>query len=523
MQTGEKLLATAPFRRWSCGLALGAILALVAGCDDGKSRPVTVVGEEAAPAANGETTQPGMSRLVDRVVLLSLDTLRADRLGFLGWQRGTSPNLDALARRGVVFDAARTQSSQTAPSHASIFTSLYPGAHGIVNVHGGDAESPVLPPGAVTLAEQLGRGGVRSVAFVSGGNLTRSMAMDRGFTSWNERNESAAKRVAAFLDWHATADQGPFLALMHTYQVHAPYVPRREFADRLVSPDYRGPLRATYERYLALSEEQAWALGVGPDYWGPEMINYTEEDVRFLSDLYDGEVAELDGALRPLFEALLVGPQAARTAIVVFGDHGEEFREHGKFQHDQVFEELLHVPLVFFCGSALERNGWKGRVATPVELIDVAPTVCDLLGVTREGTSWLGDSLRPLLDPATRTSSMATEAPPVFAELTREHRTHRYRSVVWRGWKYIEHRQLNNNRSWEYLHDLVADPRETVNLVDSSEARPQQMLSLLRQALEQHVAENQRSSAELGSAAPAVLSDEQRRELDGLGYTGGGR
>lgn len=523
MLTGGRSLIVAVAPRVLLAVACGAALALGLGCDDGPARlePAGIPMAEAAPGS--EARQRPADRLVDRVLLLSLDTLRADRLGFHGYARETSPNMDALARRGVVFEAARSQSSQTAPSHASIFTSLYPGAHGIVNVHGGDVESPVLPPGAVTLAERLQVAGVRSVAFVSGGNLTRSMGMDRGFSTWNERNESAAKRVSAFIEWQSTAGADPFLALVHTYQVHAPYVPRREFADRMTSAGYRGALRATYERYLALSEEQAWSLGVGPDYWGPEMIHYTDEDVRFLSDLYDGEVAELDAALRPLFETLLIGPQASRTAIVLLGDHGEEFREHGKFQHDQVFEELLRVPLVVFCGSTLERAGWKGRVTSPVELIDVAPTVCELLGVSIEGTEWRGSSLLPWLDPALRARASGGEAPPVFAELTREHRTHRYRSVVWKGWKYIEHRQLNNNRVWEFLHDLGADPGESLNLVDSADSKAKQMLSLLRQALEQHVAENDRVASGLGSAAPSVLSDEQRRELEGLGYTGGAR
>lgn len=504
------------------GVALRAVLLALGwtACSDG-------VGDSESAPASDVRSQPEVAaaavpeRLVDRVVLLSLDTLRADRLGFMGESRLTSPNLDGLARRAVVFEAARSQSSQTAPAHASLFTSLHPGAHGMVNVHAGDTESAVLPPGAVTLAERLAGTGIRSVAFVSGGNLTRTMGMDRGFASWNERNESAERRVSAFLEWEAGAGAEPYLALVHSYQVHAPYVPRRELADRFVNPEYRGSLRATYERYLALSDEEAWALGVGPDYWGPEMVNYTDEDVRFLSDLYDAEVAQLDAALRPLLERLLVGPKAARTAIVVLGDHGEEFREHGKFQHDQVFEELLHVPLAVFCGAELERAGWKGRVSVPVSLVDVAPTICDLLGVPAPDEPWRGKSLLPWLDPALRERATAQEAPPVFAELTREHRTHRYRAVVWRGWKYIEHRQLNKNLSWEFLHDLRSDPGERVNLIGSKEGDAPRMLALLRQALEQHVAADAALAEGLGQAAPSMLSEEQRRELEGLGYTGG--
>jgi arylsulfatase A-like enzyme len=480
-------------------------------------------GEAGEPPTSPVEGVQGETGLLRGVVLVSMDTVRVDRLGFMGYERGTSPNLDGVASRSVVFGGARAQSTQTAPSHASILVSAYPGAHGIVNVHEGDREAPVLPPGVVTMAGHLSAAGVRTAAFVSGGNFTRTMEMDRGFEVWNERNEDVAGRVDGLLEWIGSVGSAPFLAVLHTYQAHAPYVPPAAEAARFTDPEYRGALRDTYERYLGLPSQDAWALGVGPDYWPPAMVDYSESDVRFLSDLYDGEIAYLDVQLRRVFESILLGDRAGDTAMVVLSDHGEEFRDHGKFQHDQVFDELARVPLVIHAGTALERKGWKGRVDFPVELVDVAPTVSELLGVAWKRTGWTGRSLVPFMDPATRPAVAREPQRPVFTELVRERRTHEYGAVTWQGWKYITHRQTTNGRTWEHLFDLGRDPLEQVNLIDSGDAGTMSRLQALREAWRAFSEANTSRAAELGRGEPLPLSEEQLLELKRLGYTGGPR
>ncbi len=378
----------------------------------------------------------------------------------------------------------------------------------------------MLPPGAVSLAEALGLAGIRTAAFVSGGNFTRTMGMDRGFGVWNERNEDIGDRLDEFLGWLPTVGEDRFFALVHSYQAHAPYVPPAAEADRFTNPAYRGSLRETYERYLALPAHEAWALGVGPDYWPPEMVGYSPDDVRFLSDLYDGEIAYLDGELRRLIEAVLNGPRGADTALVVLSDHGEEFRDHGKFQHDQVFDELARVPLLLYAGTALEREGWQGRIDSPVQLIDVAPTVADLLGVSWADFGWSGRSLLATMDPAQRVESGGGDPAPVFTELIREHRTHEYAAVAWHGWKYIVHRQTTNGRTWEHLFNLEADPGEQDNLVDSKDAAATGKLESLRRVLRSFEEANAVRAAELGRSEPSSLSEEQIEELKRLGYTG---
>jgi arylsulfatase A-like enzyme len=494
---------------------LGALLvAAVSLCGCGGDAPPAAVVQAPATAA--------APPLVRGIVIISLDTLRHDRLGLYGYERPTSLNLDGLARRATVFEQARAQSSQTAPSHASVFTSTYVGEHGISNVHADDSRWPVLPPGVTTVAELVRDAGIVTAAFVSGGNLTKSMGMDRGFDEWNERNEDVSGRVDALLRWLQTVGDRPFLALLHTYQVHAPYVPPRERAEAFTDAAYQGPLRATYERYLAMPVAEAFAKGVGEDYWPKEMIDYTDADVKFLSDLYDGEIAYVDGELRRLFEAVLTGPRAADTAIIVFADHGEEFRDHGKFQHDQVFDELVRVPLLVEAGGVLERQGWKGRVTQPVQLVDLAPTIAELLGVSVPEGRWTGRSLVPLLRPDTRPAVEARDAAPVYSELVREHNTQEYRAVTWHGWKYILHTQPSIPKTWEHLFDLRSDPGEKTNLITQTEGEAPAILARLRDELHGFMERNAAQRARLGESAGDEMTAEERRGLEGLGYVGTG-
>jgi arylsulfatase A-like enzyme len=484
-----------------------AVLLLSAACDGGKPASWNPAVPPAAPPPR-----------VRGVILISIDTLRADRLGLYGASRTASSNLDGLARRSVVFEAAHAQAAQTAPSHGSVLTSLQVGVHGLYNVHADDSVLPVLPEGARTLAEQLSSAGILTGAVVSDGNLTRNMGMNRGFTVWDERNEDVSQRVDAFLKWLGTVGDKPFFGFLHTYQCHAPYVPPADVGKEFTDPAYDGPLKAQYERYLKLSATAAFSLGVTDDYWG-NMLQYTDEDVKYLSDLYDGEISYTDAQLRRVFEAVLTGPRRDDTAIVVFGDHGEEFRDHGKFQHDQIYEELVHVPLIIYAGAALEHQGWKGRFATPVPLIDLAPTIAELLGVTPDTDKWMGRSLVAALDPARRASAAATEQ-PMFSEYTREHGTQVYQAISWHGWKYIFHSQPNPAKTWEELYDLSADPHEKRNLFASQVAPAPENLQHLEEQLEQMHRRNAAMLEVVGRSATTPMSEEQANTLNALGYTG---
>lgn len=513
---------TGRLRLWS-GILTGALLAGLAGC--GGDEPPTASGPSgpgspAAPRAQARAPAGAPAAVVRNVVIVSIDTLRADRLGPYGYQRPTSPNLSALAQKSVVFTRAQSQSAQTAPSHASLFTSAYGETHGLINVHGDASQMRTLPAGLTTLAEVLQRSGLETAAFVSDGNLTRGMGMSRGFALWDEKNEDVSGRVAALLGWMQSPDRKRFLAMLHTYQVHAPYVPPADVAQRFIDKGYSGPLLARLQRYWTLPWEKQWAGGVGADYW-EGMLEYTADDVRFLSDLYDGEIAYADDVLRRLFQELLAGERSKDTAVVVLSDHGEEFRDHGKFQHDQVFQELIHVPLLVRVPSAATRVPWTGEVAAPVELVDVAPTIAELLGVDATEAGWTGRSLVPLLDPLRRAASGDPERAQ-FSELSMEtdHGEKVFRTVTWHGWKYIHGEQPGMQAKWEWLFDLSKDPHEKADRLADTGPEVVSMLAELRRRLDEHTQVCLERAASAGASESVSVPDELRENLNQIGYTG---
>ncbi len=490
----------------------GVVAALLSACGSDQAQ----TDEPGAARVNDETpAAPSGPPLTENVIVVSLDTLRADRLEAFGYKRPTSPNLVALARRSVVFERAQAQASQTAPSHASLFTAEYVGTHGIRNVHSGHATLVRVPDGLPMLAEVLQENNVETAAFVSGGNLTKRMGMDRGFDTWDETNEDVKGRVDALLTWVLRPDRGRFFAFMHTYQVHAPYLPPREIYPQFVDARYDGVLEARLERYLAMPAEQAWAGGVGPDYW-EGMLSFTDADIGFLSDLYDAEVAYLDQQLRRILEVLFASELAGNTTLIVLSDHGEEFKDHGKFQHDQLFEELVHVPLIVRLPGALERDGWKGRVARPVELVDVAPTVIELMGAEAPDVRWSGRSLVPWLSPDRATLGGSARAQ--FSEMVIDPGPKLLRTVTFDGWKYMHVYQVNIDHTWEHLFHLDQDPGEHRNLMGSTDATAVEMLATLRAMLDDYTRRNTERSAAAGPAGTVAVDDQMRKLLEGLGY-----
>jgi len=427
----------------------------------------------------------------------------------------------------VIFDQARTQAPQTAPAHASLFSSSYPGVHRVINVHGATPKLFQLPLGLTTLAELLSSADIETGAFVSGGNLTRRMGMDRGFQTWDEQLTDVSDRVNGCVRWMMAPERGRFFAFLHTYQVHAPYLPPREWYEVFADSSYDGPLRSRTEQYLDMETKEAWEAATGPAYW-EGMLSFDDADVSFLSSLYDGEIRYVDSEVRRLWEYLLNAGLLKTTAVIFLSDHGEEFRDHGKYQHDQVYEELLHVPLIVRLPPELERAGYRGRVDEVVELIDVAPTVAELLGVPSAEASWSGRSLVSLLSSASADGSRPAGADqdgapvdrPTFSELVIDPGPKYHRTVLWRGWKYIHIWQKDIDHTWEYLFHLNDDPRERKNLIDSSEQEPQRVLVALRQLLEERSVANAEEAVRVGPGGAAEIDDDMLELMLKLGYVG---
>ena len=417
------------------------------------------------------------------LLLISLDTLRADHLGCYGYGRPTSPFLDSLAKDGVVFERAFSAAPWTLPSHTSLFTGLYPSQHGVKN------EGFSVPKDVLTLPQALGERGFATAAVVSAHFLAPRYGLDRGFERYivvptNTRHGGAATTVSAYgLEWLAKENRRPFFLFLHYMDIHSDYAAAPRF-ESLFSAPYQGPVDGSTRQLREFMGKQ---------------IAFDAADRARLVDLYDAEIRQLDGALETLFTKLREQGTLEHTLVVVTADHGEEFFEHGGVLHGQShYQELLHVPLILV-GPGLPRGR---RIATPVSLVDLAPTLLALFGAPAPLTL-AGRDLAPLW----RTPDASWPERDLFAEADRTiERRDTERAVIRGDWKLVLHRDTGERE----LYDLAADPREQANLAQQDPARAAQLADELTSALasEKHAPE-----------LPPV-SDDERRQLQALGYLG---
>jgi arylsulfatase A-like enzyme len=311
-------------RRWQLA-AVAVAVALGAGC--GRERP--------------------------NVVLVSLDTLRADRLSCQGAERPTSPVIDRLAARGVRFANAFSPAPWTLPAHAAMLAGRYPGS---LSPHRDETRLFARAP---QLSAMLREAGWATGAVTGGGFLRARWGADLGFDTFVEGDVQAAVR---WIEAHAGG--GPFFLFFHTYEVHTPYTDRR-FADGMPGGRLVNIFRDDDSLYQAVC-----CRG----------MDATAQERAFLLALYDGGVARADEMVGALVAALDRTGVAGRTIVIVTSDHGEEFWEHldRAAQHGQsLYDELLRVPLVW-SGPGLAPGT---VVEDPVSLVDIVPTVLALAGV----------------------------------------------------------------------------------------------------------------------------------------------
>ena len=426
------------------------------------------------------------------LLLISIDTLRADRLGAYGCPLPTSPTIDArLAAEGVTFTDVYSQSPKTTPSHMTLFTSLYPSVHGI-ELWENDGTGHVLNPAVHTLAEVLKNAGYATGAFTGGAQMDHSRGFDAGFDVYVEHGQK--RRALKWLGRHAGE---PFFLFYHTYDVHDPYLPPDEYV-RLLAPDYRGHLLDTVHRLRAQdsSSEEAW-MGLSARFWQNVDAN-DPRDVEFVARLYDAGIRRMDEVTVAPLLARLDELDLARDTLVVFtSDHGEAFGEHGRFQHGDLYRETLHVPLVLRLPGRLPAGR---RIASRVRLLDVMPTILALLGVPAP-PAVQGQSLVPLLDGAPATSDVAIS----------EYGTpgHELLSVRRGALSYL----IDGNE--ERLFDLSADAGERENVVA---ARPGDAAAL-RDVVEAWRVANRPLAAVFGPRDGRVApSADTARRLRALGY-----
>jgi arylsulfatase A-like enzyme len=416
-----------------------------------------------------------------RLVLISLDTLRADHLGLYGYPRETSPSLDRMARAGVIFDRAFAPAPSTLPSHGSLLSGLYPSRHGLT------ADAHVLPTDVPTLASLLSDADFETAAVVNSIYLSERHGLQRGFGHFvyvretTDRREPSREITDAGVAWLSQHRDARAFLFLHYYDVHSDYASLPAVEARFVHP-YRGPADGSTGQLL---DVRAGRLRLGP------------ADVVHLIDLYDAGIRQVDDELARLFALLEGAGLLEGTLLVVTSDHGEEFLEHGGVLHGRTqFDEVLHVPL-WMRGPGIPAGL---RVERAVSLVDVTPTLLALLGVPAPED--LDGRPLPAVVPG-------APAPPDPRALFGEADHGRPWPAETRSVRLGRFKLHRNRRTGEgALYDLEADPGERR---DVSADHPDVVL-----ALEQELGRF-RERARPAEAAPRP-TPEERDLLRGLGY-----
>ena len=399
--------------------------------------------------------QPARGDAVRNVLLVSIDTCRADRLSCYGYKRRTTPNIDVVARDGALFKMALTPVPITTPAHSSMLTGTYPPAHGVhLNTYDRLADSNI------TLAKTLREAGYQTAAFVAAFPLDSRFGLNRGFETYDGRfdeehkgatsrreGEEVNRPAMAWLEDHA---QKPFFLFLHYYDAHLPNKPH---------PPYTSA---------------------------------------YSDDFYAGEIAYIDNCIGQILDRLRALGVYDNTLVIITGDHGEGLGEHGELTHCYfIYQSTLHVPLIIRapgCRKGIQVDG-------NVSLVDIVPTVLDLVGL-KTTAEVQGVDLRPALEgwPAAD-GKRAVYTESLAAGTFGCSSLH---DIVEGRWKYILAPRPE-------LYDLSQDPGELTNLAD----KEPQVTQRLRGRLETMFKELERAAS---PRRPSTVDPADIKRLESLGY-----
>ena len=403
------------------------------------------------------------------LLLVTIDTVRADHVGAYGYRAAETPALDRLAREGVLFDRAESAVPLTLPSHATILSGLTPPHHGLRNNGAGS-----FPDSRATLATALSKAGFSTAAFVGSFVLDHRFGLARGFDVYDdeiERDPNApgsleaersgsqvADRALAWLEKAAGDRERPFFAWVHFYDAHAPYTPPEPYASRHKNMPY------------------------------------------------DGEIAFVDAQVARLLELLDRRGLTDSTLIAVAADHGEALGEHGELTHGLLlYEPTLRVPLLLRGPGAAAGK----RIRAPVGLADLAPTLAGMLGKPLDGREARNGSDVPRLDGRDLSAAIVNSVEPGETDLYAE--TEYPRTFGWSGLSALRRGRLKYIAAPRAeLYDLSRDPGEASNLLAEGVRRADLDGRLVK--LEEGAV----------AAAPAAGRDETAAKLASLGYISGG-
>ena len=454
------------------------------------------------------------------VVLLTVDALRSDHLSVMGYSRQTTPFLDSLCRKGILFQSVIAQSSYTKTSMASLLTGLDP------NTVGAFLADDVLPEGVTTLAETLKKRGYRTGCAQANPSLEAKFGFGQGFDWYadlfpedtmqkQEKISYRADRMnARALEWLAQAPSSqPVFLYLHYMETHHPYLPPAPY-DTLYDPHFDHALPD-----FTLVYRLVYGPGKVPMPAELEKIyqeRYTADLLlQHLIALYDGELHYLDNQLE-IFVNRVLAQLGPNTVVILCADHGEEFLEHGQFEHGKsLYQEVLGVPLLIYSPGRITQ---AAAIPDLIRNLDVFPTVLDLAGIPVP--DYLpGQSLRPLWE------GKAGKAPEAAFS-----RLYSPGQAVWGGavwgdgilrdlaaittprWRLI----VDLSTGQEQLFDHQSDPGDRR---DVSPGRAEEIRGL-RQKLNQSFQDSQALKQTLGLSPPGktAIDPETQKRLEALGY-----
>lgn len=421
---------------------------------------------------------------ISKVILISIDTLRADYLSCYDSNKKTSPNIDRLAEESVLFESATSQGPSTAISHKSILYSLYPAVHKVTKdtVPTESGRSPL---------EILQSKGFKTAAFVGGGQLSRKFGFARGFDSYWEAAGTRKKGKDRFNlqsiemntnDWLDRNYKEKFFLFVHTYEVHCPYNPPEKYAQKFASW-YKGNLDPNGK--------------CGDNYYNVQPMS--PDDVQYVRDLYSGSVNFVDEFIGRFLEKLKNLNIYDQTMIVFLSDHGESLGERTYVGHNIPYEIQLHVPLI------LRIPGYgDDRIDQPVIGLDVMPTIFDVLGLGR-AYPFQGRSLIPVISGSGKIESERV----LIAE-------QKDRVRVRKGdWACLFSR---SGPPREELYNVKDDPEQLNNLAEKNPEKARELVRYYSKMLDS--SKEMSARFVLGTESRPDLDEATKEQLKALGYVG---
>ena len=448
-----------------------------------------------------QSSLPKQKRTADpnglNLLVITLDTTRADHLGCYGYFRKTSPAIDALAAESIFFERCQVPMAQTLPSHTSLFTSVYPLEHGVLANVGRSGKQFLPSENIHSIAEVFYANGYHTAGFISATPVAIGSGIEVGFESWTQpRNRCLAdETIGAVLNWLDQKDKRPFMMWIHLFDPHWPYNPPPPYDTMFRSDDglekymtdHKFPKKRDGRHRRKKGEEK------------PEPMDWREYLNR-----YDAEIRQMDDQLAILFDKLREKQLWDRTVIVLTGDHGESLMQHGIEQHSHIWGEQLHVPLM------IRVPGHKPkRIPNTISNVDIFPTVLALVEefprdaflTQASGEDVLADGFehRPVF------SQM-----PLFTPSGEPGSKGKGFTMTTDRWKYVY-----DLRGEDRLFDLQADPLELNNVLQEHPVQAKK----LKDAILSSVAE-QRAKARLSVPRQIDMSDDRKAALEDLGYLG---